>query len=237
MTLDEAVQTIAGKLASEGITKSRSLPGGQGKFRGIDEVQKATCQLMATHGVTVFPCGVRDVRREERQNKNGGLLLYSVVTYSFMVRGHGDQYVGEVVSEAFDTGDKGLSKVGSVAYREFLLKLFNVPTEGQPERDEEHHEPAPRHKDVDVKLPPAEQSKGADEPRFPARWDYEQGEWGGRAMREAEPYVLTTYIAECHKWLNAPGLSDTRRLTVTLSKESAEHALEIALTNEAAKKG
>lgn len=230
-SLDEAVQAIAKELAGDGIQKSRNLPGGQGKFRGIDEVQKATCQLMADYGVTVYPCGVRDVRREERMSSTNKVMIYSLATYTFEVRGHTEYYRGEVAAEAFDFSDKGLSKVGSIAYREFLLKLFNVPVEGQPERDEESLEPAAREMDAPERPAHPSDPDRRREAKFSANF---RAPYCGQRLSAAPPGVLTEYVAWIDDRIKGTELTPLQVSNAATARENAEYMIEVLRAEEEA---
>ena len=105
------------------------------KFRGIDDVMNAMHPILAKNNIFVTP-EVEDFSREERTSKNGGLIIYTIATIKFTFYAEdGSNIVVKVIGEAMDSGDKGMNKAMSIAYKYALFQVFCIPTEDDPDKD------------------------------------------------------------------------------------------------------
>lgn len=98
-------------------------------FRGIDDVYNsvnpilAECKLFMTSEIL-------DQQREERETKNGGRLVYTILTIRYTIYAEDGSSVTTVtVGEGMDSGDKGSNKAMSIAYKYALFQLLCIPTE------------------------------------------------------------------------------------------------------------
>lgn len=124
------------------ISKTRKNSQGSGyMFRGIDDVYLALQPLLHKHKVFCVP-SVLESKREERQSKSGGTLIYTVLTvdYTFYAE-DGSSFRSIVSGEAMDSGDKSCNKAMSAAYKIAFLQIFCIPTE--EEKDTEYRSPEP----------------------------------------------------------------------------------------------
>lgn len=98
------------------------------KYRSIDAVMNAMHPAMVKHGVFVTP-EVIDQTREEREGKNGTLMIYSVtkVKYTFFTD-DGSSVQAVVIGEGSDRGDKSMNKAMSAAFKYALFQVFCLPT-------------------------------------------------------------------------------------------------------------
>jgi len=145
MKVYQAIASVQGEMAREGISKDRR-NGQQGyNFRGIDDVYNALAPLLAKHGLCVLP---RCLSREqvERQTKNGGSLFYTTVDveFDFVSAEDGSKHTIRVPGEAMDSADKSTNKAMSAAYKYAAMQAFCIPTEGDNDADATTHEVAPR---------------------------------------------------------------------------------------------
>ena len=105
------------------------------KFRGIDDVMNAMHPILSKNNIFVAP-EVEDFSREERTSKNGGLIIYTIATIKFTFYAEdGSNIVVKVIGEAMDSGDKGMNKAMSIAYKYALFQVFCIPTEDDPDKD------------------------------------------------------------------------------------------------------
>lgn len=105
------------------------------KFRGIDDVMNAMHPILSKNNIFVAP-EVEDFSREERTSKNGGLIIYTIATIKFTFYAEdGSNIVVKVIGEAMDSGDKGMNKAMSTAYKYALFQVFCIPTEDDPDKD------------------------------------------------------------------------------------------------------
>lgn len=137
-----AIAAIAGKMAREGIAKSRQNREQGYSFRGIDDVYKALAPLLAEHRLCVLP---RVLTRElhERKTAKGNPLFNVVcdVEFDFVSAEDGSKHTVRMQGEAMDTADKATNKAMSAAYKYACLQAFCIPTEGDDhDADETTHE-------------------------------------------------------------------------------------------------
>jgi hypothetical protein len=101
------------------------------KFRGIDDMYNALHPLFAIHGVFITS-DILSSKREERQTKNGGNLIYTIVTCKFTFYAEDGTNVSSTLEgEAMDSGDKSTNKAMSTALKYALMQMFLIPTEEQ----------------------------------------------------------------------------------------------------------
>ncbi len=115
-------------------------------FRGIDQVYNAIHPLLTKHKIFMVPRVMEGMKREERQSKHGGLLLYTIIKMEFdFVSGiDGSKItVGPVMGEAMDTGDKSCNKCMSIAHKYAIFMTFVIPTEQTDDPDADTYEVEP----------------------------------------------------------------------------------------------
>lgn len=104
-------------------------------YRGIDQVYNALNPVMAELGIFICP-EVLDMKREERETRNGGLLTYTILTMKYTVYApDGSHITMTVMGEGMDSGDKGCNKAMSVAMKYAMFQLFCIPTEEMKDPD------------------------------------------------------------------------------------------------------
>ena len=108
-------------------------------YRGIDAVYNALNPVMSKYGLFICP-EVQDMRREERTNKNGTVLIYTALTIKYTIYApDGSNVSCTVVGEGMDTGDKSVNKAMSIAMKYAMFQLFFIPTEELKDPDAEVH--------------------------------------------------------------------------------------------------
>ncbi len=106
-------------------------------YRGIDAVYNALNPVMSKLGLFICP-EVLDMRREERTNKNGTVIIYTALTVKYTVYApDGSNVTLTVVGEGMDTGDKSVNKAMSIAMKYAMFQLFFIPTEDLKDPDSE----------------------------------------------------------------------------------------------------
>lgn len=124
-------------------------------FRGIDDLYNAASEALIAHEVFIVPV-VLDMKREERQTKSGGGLLYTILTikYTFYAS-DGSHFEAITIGEAMDSGDKSCNKAMSAAQKYAFLQVFAIPTEEPKDTENETHEV----KKKEDKKPPKQEAK------------------------------------------------------------------------------
>ena len=123
-----------GAIGKDSVNKTQGF-----KYRGIDAVYNALNPVMSELGLFICP-EIIDHRREERQNSNGTVLKYSILTIKYtMFAPDGSNVSCVVVGEGMDSGDKASNKAMSVALKYACFQLFMIPTEEMVDPDEETH--------------------------------------------------------------------------------------------------
>jgi hypothetical protein len=111
-------------------------------FRGIDGVLNAVGPALRAHRVVVVPLVEQvDIGSVEVGSKRTPMAHVSLrVRYRFMAE-DGSSVDAVVPAEAFDSGDKAVSKAMSVAFRTMLIQALTLPT-NEPDPDTESYERA-----------------------------------------------------------------------------------------------
>lgn len=150
----EIYQAIIGVMSDIGVIGKEKRNTQQGfKYRGVDDVMNALQPVMVHHGLFVVP-EIIDQKREERQTKNKGNLIYSVCTvrYTFYAK-DGSSVQCVVIGEGMDSGDKATNKAMSIAFKYACFQVFCIPTEEMKEittkMDDPDAEIAPQSKPVE----------------------------------------------------------------------------------------
>ena len=122
-------------------------------YRGIDAVMNALNPVMSKLGLFICP-EVLEQTREERTNKNGTNLLYSILKIKYtMYAPDGSNVSCIVIGEGMDTGDKASNKAMSIGLKYACFQLFMIPTEEFVDPDAECHEVKPKDKIVAKSVP------------------------------------------------------------------------------------
>ena len=113
-------------------------------YRGIDQVYNALNPVLSELGLFFCP-EVVDMRREERVNKNGTMLAFTILTVKYTVYAPDGSFVTmTVLGEGMDSGDKGCNKAMSIAMKYACFQVFCIPTEEMVDPDQESHQVAPK---------------------------------------------------------------------------------------------
>lgn len=135
-------------------------------YRGIDAIMNALSPVMSELGLFLCP-EVLEQTREERVNKNGTTLLYSILKIKYtMYAPDGSSVSCVVIGEGMDTGDKASNKALAVGLKYAAFQLFMIPTEEFVDPDSEVHEVKPKAKKPAEK--PAETAKVETAAAIPA---------------------------------------------------------------------
>lgn len=119
------------------IAKDSYNPQQKYKYRGIDAVMNALNPAMSKNGIFVVP-EVIDVKREERESRQGATLIYSTVTVKYTFFCEDSSSVTAVVAgEGMDSGDKSINKAMSAAYKYACFQVFCIPTEEMHDSEED----------------------------------------------------------------------------------------------------
>ena len=123
------------------------------QFRGIDDIYNAVNAALAKHEVFCVPKVISN-RREERQTKAGGMLIYTIleVEYTFYAP-DGSNIVAVMIGEAMDSGDKSCNKAMSAAQKYAFLQIFCIPTEEPKDTENETHEVLPNKEQINQSEP------------------------------------------------------------------------------------
>ena len=110
-------------------------------FRGIDQVMNTMKPLLAKHGVFLIP-EVLETKREERQTKTGGTLIYTMHKVNFhFTADDGSSVTATVVGEGMDSADKSSNKAMAVAFKYACFQVFCIPTEEMAKNDPDGYSP------------------------------------------------------------------------------------------------
>lgn len=102
--------------------------GANYNYRGVDAVVNAVGPALRKHRVVILPI---DMQPSYRDVEVGGKRTpmrecTMIVTYKIM-GASGDEWIVQGAGESLDSGDKGTTKAGTVAYRNMLLTALSIP--------------------------------------------------------------------------------------------------------------
>lgn len=130
---------IAGQITH--ISKDQKNQGQGFKFRGIDQVLAAIHNPFAEEGIIVLP-SVKQHQVFERPTKSGGIQYHHImlVEYTFTST-DGSSVACTAPGESLDSGDKGMAKCMSIAFKTVIFQLLTLPVEEQSVEDPDRHSP------------------------------------------------------------------------------------------------
>ena len=106
-------------------------------YSGIDAVMNALNPVLTENRMFCVP-EVLEQHREERQTRNGGNLIYSILKMRYTLYAEdGSSVSAVVIGEGMDSADKGSNKAMSVAYKYAMFQIFSIPTEEMADPDAE----------------------------------------------------------------------------------------------------
>lgn len=133
MNIYESINAIMQEVPAIGKTEKNKQQGFN--FRGIDTVMNAIQPLLAKHKVFVVPQTLEQIR-EERQTKNGGNLIYSILKIKFTFYAEDGTFVEAITTgEGMDSGDKASNKAMAIAMKYALFQTFCIPTGDDPDAE------------------------------------------------------------------------------------------------------
>lgn len=104
-------------------------------YRGVDAVMNALNPVLTSNHVFCVP-EVLEQHREERQTRNGGNLIYSILKMCYTLYAEdGSSVSATVIGEGMDSADKSSNKAMSVAYKYAMFQIFSIPTEEMADPD------------------------------------------------------------------------------------------------------
>jgi hypothetical protein len=126
------------------VGKNKTNEGQHYKFRGIDDIYQAAHPVFARHGVLCLP-EVLEVVREERQSRQGGLLIWTQmrVRHRF-VADDGSSVEAVTAGEGMDSGDKSSNKAMSAALKYAILETLMIPVDEPLDSEYENPQPQPK---------------------------------------------------------------------------------------------
>lgn len=106
-------------------------------YRGVDAVMNALNPVLTANRMFCVP-EVLEQHREERQTRNGGNLIYSILKMRYTLYAEdGSNVSADVIGEGMDSADKSSNKAMSVAYKYAMFQIFSIPTEEMADPDAE----------------------------------------------------------------------------------------------------
>ena len=129
-----ATAEVLADLAAVGIGKGRTNTQQNYKFRGIDDVYNVLSGFLANRRLLILP---RVISRSQvdRESKSGAALFYTTVEveYDLVSALDGSKHTTRYYGEAMDSGDKGMNKALTAAFKYMCFQMFCIPIEGNEE--------------------------------------------------------------------------------------------------------
>lgn len=140
----KAIPAIMAEIKSIGKDRKNAQQGYA--YRGIDDLYNACQPLMVKYKVFTVP-KIIDQKREERESRNGGLLIYTIFTIEYTFFADDGSFVtATVVGEGMDSGDKSSNKAMAVAHKYALVQMFSAPTAEMLDPEIDSPDPKPKKK-------------------------------------------------------------------------------------------
>lgn len=212
-------QTISDVMAEIGAIGKDKKNQSQGfMYRGIDAVMNALSPALVKHKLFVVPEILEQIR-EERTNKNGTTLIYSVckIKYTFYAE-DGSSVSAIVIGEGMDSGDKATNKAMSIAFKYACFQVFCIPTEEMVDPDAEVHELAPKTTKAE------KESKSEKEPKA------EKPKKTSEDIAEEKEKISESDLETLRKMINRDNISE-EKLLETYKVTAAEELNKAQLTN------
>ena len=132
----EAINAVAGDLASVGVAKSMTNAADGYDYRPIDALMNRLGPVLATRKLCVLP-RVLEHSATERSSLNNEVLISVTlkVAFDLVSPADGSRHTIEVYGEALDRGDKATAKALTAAYKTAMLQTFCVPVTGIDDAD------------------------------------------------------------------------------------------------------
>lgn len=142
MTTTTATKTLVQKLAEVALAVDRIPKRGHNDFHNYDyateaDIAEAVRKELATRHVVMFPNVVGMDWREGREGKDGRTTPICVLNVEWTIKDgeSADEIKYHVPGAGQDSGDKGPYKALTGSQKYALLKLLQIPTGDDPERD------------------------------------------------------------------------------------------------------
>jgi len=139
--IHEALANVMDQVRSLGKDSKFEAPGNRGyNFRGIDDCLNAIGPALRNERIVVLPKLINSTRETVEVGQNRTPMSFSKVAVRYRFLGPAGDWADVVVpGEAFDAGDKSISKAMSVAFRICLIQTFALPTD-EPDPDSQVYE-------------------------------------------------------------------------------------------------
>ena len=141
----QKIAAVQARLAKQGIAKDATNQAQRFKYRGIDAVMNTLGPILAEERLILLPVNTAS-EHWTVQTAKGATMNHWKVTVRFQFldpdaeaedfRAHCVEFPGE----AFDSGDKGLAKATTAAFKYMLFQAFCIPIEGMEDADADSHE-------------------------------------------------------------------------------------------------
>lgn len=119
-----AVLADVGTVGKDGFNTAQKF-----KYRSVEAVMNALNPALAKHKVFIVP-QVLSQKQEERTNRSGGSSFHFLLNVKFTFYAEdGSSIEAITIGEASDSGDKGVNKAMSAAFKYACFQTFCIPTE------------------------------------------------------------------------------------------------------------
>ncbi len=197
-------------------------------FRGIDAVTNAVGPALREHQVISIPrvlshvFGTVEVGAGDRRRPIAHVIVE--VEYTFYAT-DGSSVPAVVLGEAFDSGDKAVSKAMSVAFRTALIQALALPTD-EPDPDESAYERSPAPSAADLEAVAAEAALDAAKVQVRQVWEAKHDHF----------FDIDAFRAAYEQYKSAPlddaDVDSLRSFRLHLASQPAETTEEKATTDE-----
>ncbi len=145
---------------------SKNSRGARVRFVSSSRILGALRQAMDAHGLLLIP-RLASERVLEHQTKRGDRLYFTVlnIEFTWVNADNPDERIAcQWVGQGLDEGEKGVGKALTYAEKYFLLRFFNIPTDGDDPDAEPKRPPGKRREDAGTAAEKKAEAAGQAEP-------------------------------------------------------------------------
>ena len=136
-----SINQIQAEIAKQGIGRKRDNRDQNYKYRSIDDIYNLICSLYAEYGLICIPKTTQS-NYSTYTTKSGSVMhcMNVVIDYHFVALSDGSSFTATMSGTASDNGDKAMAKACSIAHKNMLTQLFNIPTMGSEQQSNQNYE-------------------------------------------------------------------------------------------------
>lgn len=136
--ISEAIAKVANELGT--FKKDAKNVQQNYSFTSVEAMKAAIIPLLSKEGIAIFIEDIEILANETAHTKNGSPYRYFLISTVFVFSGLGEKLQVKTLGEAMDSGDKGINKATTCAYKNLLKVCFGTATADDNDNDHNGHQ-------------------------------------------------------------------------------------------------